>query len=362
MGSFVRFLAPLGLLASLAACSSATPRPAVTAAGAAAEPTPAPPPGPCGFRPACDTPLLVQSKRGFRHHGSKLLTKTSDARHRGRDLFLLPGAPQWVLGKFAYGPTDADLEDEDIDVYLLRGCGAAWENVGTYRTTAEAGSHPEVLGVEDRGGQIFLDLAKALPGGPLGVGRHRVKLVVAGDGTSVDLFLEVLPPGARIVVTDIDGTLTAKEEALVGDVLTGGHSDTHPGAVDVMRALSGRGFFLFYLTARPHWLEPRTREWLSLHGFPPGIVHTSVTATGRMGGAAASFKSGELGLLKTSTGLAPELAFGNMPSDVAAYSGSGIPVGRTFYYKLDDDPRGGVKHDDYRKLLPSVGELPAVCP
>ncbi len=291
-----------------------------------------------------------------------LLAKAADARHRGRDLFLLPGTPQWVLGKFAYGPADKDLTDEDVDVYLLRGCGASWEKVGTYRTTEEAGSHPEVLGVEDRGGQIFVDLGKALPDGPLGVGRHRIKMVVPGDGTSVELFLEVLPPGARIVVTDIDGTLTEKEEALVGDVLSGGHSETHPGAVEVMRALSGRGFFMFYLTARPHWLEPRTREWLALHGFPPGIVHTSVTATGRMGAAAASFKTGELGLLKTATGLLPELAFGNMPSDVTAYSSVGIPVGRTFYYKLGEDARGGVKHDDYRTLLPKLGELSAVCP
>ncbi|WP_282425428.1 phosphatidylinositol transfer protein [Polyangium sp. 15x6] len=358
MDFFVRSFAAIGLVASLSACSGAPAqsRPVATAAQA---PAPAIPSGPCALRPSCDTPFPGQSKREFRHHRSGLLNALG-ARHRGRDLFLLPGAPQWALGKFAYGPSDKDLKDEDIDVYLLRGCGASWEKVGTYRTTEDEGSHPAVLGVADQGGQIFVNLAQVLPDGPLGVGRHRIKLVVAGDATSAELFLEVLPPSARIVVTDIDGTLTEKEEALVGDVLTGNHSQTHPGAVEVMRALSGRGFFMFYLTARPHWLEPRTREWLALRGFPPGIVHTSVTATGRMGGAAASFKSGELGLLKTATGLLPELAFGNMPSDVDAYSSSGIP--KTFYYKLDQDARGGVKHDDYRTLLPSLGELPAVCP
>ncbi|HVK69324.1 MAG TPA: phosphatidylinositol transfer protein [Polyangium sp.] len=361
MDFFARSLAIAGLAVSLAACSGAPAQshpPAVAQIAAAS--TPVVPAGPCALRPSCDTPFPAPSKREFRHNRSGLLASALGARHRGRDLFLLPGTPQWVLGKFAYGPADKDLKDEDIDMYLLRGCGAAWEKVGTYRTTEDEGSHPAVVGVADGGGQIFVNLAQVLPGGPLGVGRHRIKLVVAGDGTSVDLFLEVLPADARIVVTDIDGTLTEKEEALVGDVLTGNHSQTHPGAVDVMRALSGRGFFMFYLTARPHWLEPRTREWLELRGFPPGIVHTSVTATGRMGGAAASFKSAELSLLKTATGLLPELAFGNMPSDVDAYWSSGIP--RTFYYKLAEDARGGVKHDDYRTLLPSLGELPAVCP
>jgi phosphatidate phosphatase PAH1 len=220
-----------------------------------------------------------------------------------------------------------------------------------------------VLGIDDRGGQIFVDLRNAsLPGGPLGVGRHRIHMVVAGDGTSTDLFLEVLPPGARIAVTDVDGTLTESEDAIVGDVLQDQHAGAHPGAADAMKALAGRGYFIFYLTARPGWLVPRTRRWLALHGFPPGILHTTVSSTGVFGDAAASFKSGELTLLKDATGLVPDIAFGNMPSDVATYAATGIPAGRAYFYRLEGDARGGVKHDDYRALLPSLGGLPARCP
>jgi phosphatidate phosphatase PAH1 len=273
----------------------------------------------------------------------------------------LPGSPQWVLAKFAYGPEDKDIEDENVAIYVLRDCGTSWESAGTFRTTTE-GSHAEVLGVADQGGQIYVDLAKVLPGGPLGIGRHRVHLVVPGDGSVVDLYLEVLAPGARIAVSDIDGTLTESENAVVWDVLTDDKAGANPGAADVMKELSGRGFYMFYLTARPHWLEPTTRKWLTMRGFPPGIVHTSLTATGRTGPEAAAFKSGELSLLKQATGLVPALGFGNMPSDVIAYSNAGLSKAGTFFFKLAENANGAVVHDDYRTLVPKLSVLPKSCP
>jgi phosphatidate phosphatase PAH1 len=139
-------------------------------------------------------------------------------------------------------------------------------------------------------------------------------------------------------------------------------AEAHPGAADAMKALAGRGFLLFYLTARPDWLVVRTRRWLALRGFPPGILHTTVTSTGVMGDAAAAFKSRELTLLKDATGIVPEIAFGNMPSDVATYAAAGIPAARAYFYRLDGDARGGVTHADYRALLPALGGLPARCP
>jgi hypothetical protein len=318
----------------------------------------------CALRPACDAPLpAAATRRPFAHNRSSLIVAAGDPRHRGRDLFLLPGSTPWVIGKFAYGPTDKDLDDEDVDVWLLRDCGSSWEKVGTFRTTATLGAHPPVLGVADRGGRIFVDLSKtALPGGPLGIGRHRIRMIVTGDGSGADLYLEILQPGARIAVSDIDGTLTEREDAVVGDVVRGSHAEAHPGAAETMRALAGRGYHLFYLTARPDWLVPRTREWLALRGFPPGILHTTTTATGVMGEAAAAFKSAELEALKNATGLVPALAFGNMPSDVTTYASAGISPGRSYYYRLDADPRGGVRHDDYRRLLPALSTLPAMCP
>jgi hypothetical protein len=319
------------------------------------------PPGPCPLRPACDAPLPAPgSPRAFRHRRSSLVTRTGPPQHRGRDLFLTAGSPQWVLGKIAYGASDKDLADEDVDVYLLRGCGAAWEKVGTYRTTPGEGSHAPVLGVPDQGGQIFLELSKVTR--PLDVGRHRVRLVVGGDLTGTDLFIEVLPPGARVAVSDIDGTLTSSEVAVVGEVANGEAPAAHPGAPEVMAALATRGYHLFYLTARPDWLVDRTRAWLALRNFPPGILHTTITSTGVIGDGAARFKAREIAALLGETGITPAFAFGNMPSDVATYGGAGIPPASCYYFRLDGDLRGGVRHNDYRDLLPAFAALPATCP
>ena len=45
----------------------------------------------------------------------------------------------------------------------------------------------------------------------LAAGRHRVRLVVAGDGTSTDLFIDIVLPKTPIFVSDVDGTLTSSE-------------------------------------------------------------------------------------------------------------------------------------------------------
>jgi hypothetical protein len=316
--------------------------------------------GPCPPPPACDAPPPPPGPaRAFRHKRSSLITALGPPQHRGRDLLLTPSAPQWVLAKIAYAPSDKDLSDEDVDIHLLRGCGPSWEKIGTFRTTAGENSHPTVLGVADQGGQIFVELSRITR--PLDVGRHRVRLVVAGDGSATDLFIEVLPPGARVAVTDIDGTLTESEMAVASEIAGGRIPEAHPGAAELMHTLVGRGYHLFYLTARPDWLVARTRAWLALRGFPPGILHTTTSSTGVIGEAAAAFKAGEIGALRAATGIIPDYAFGNMPSDVATYGAAGIAPSRTFYFSLIGDLRGGVGHADYRSLLPTFASIPPVC-
>lgn len=318
----------------------------------------------CPLRPACDAPFSGSyTKRPFVHKRSSLVVEMGSARHRGRDLFLRPGDPAWVLAKFAYGASDKDLSDEEVDLWLQRGCSGAWEALGTFKTTPGEGNHAPVLGVEDKGGQIFLDINTIkLPAGPLGIGRHRVHLQVAGDGSSTDLILEVLPAGAKVVVSDIDGTLTESENAIVKDVVADDNAAANPGAADVLKTLAERGFLIFYLTARPFWLVPKTRKWLAMRGFPPGIVHTSLSNAGYGGEEAAAFKSAELKGLKSNTGIVPDMAFGNKPSDVDTYSAMGIAAAQSYYFKLEGDAKGGVRHEDYRMLLSGLSARAGACP
>ena len=128
--------------------------------------------------------------------------------HRGRDVFFAPDEPQWVLGKFAYGILDSDLQGEEVDIYVLRDCDDTWEPLGT-ATTTDGTKHETVEGVEDSGGRVYFRIPDDRK---LGIGRHRVRMVVAGDGTTADQYIEVLPKGTPIFVSDVDGTLTERRE------------------------------------------------------------------------------------------------------------------------------------------------------
>ncbi|MFZ5444383.1 MAG: hypothetical protein ACOZQL_30590 [Myxococcota bacterium] len=183
----------------------------------------------CAVRPTClDTDPNPGVAGSFRSTASSLLA-LSTPRHRGRDLFVREGQPVFALARFAYGLTDTPLKDEDVEVFLLESCAAtsSWRSLGTFRTTEGGG--PTVLGVEDNGGRLFVDLSTVNV--TLPVGRHRLRYVVRGDLSTADQFIEVLGAGgAGLVVTDIDGTLTTSEYASWTDYIGGPPPDAHPAA------------------------------------------------------------------------------------------------------------------------------------
>lgn len=307
---------------------------------------------------ACAPPAApVVATRPWRHgFTSPLIVHTGAPHHRGRDNFVNPGATQTVIGKIAYGLTDKDLEDEEVDVFVQRDCGSEWEKLGTAITTTDEAPHATVEGVPSDGGRVYFEIPQDKQLGP---GRHRIRLVVAGDGSSTDLFLDVVPRGAPIFISDVDGTLTSSENVEFVKLLEGELPDTHPGAPEALRALAAKGYRPIYVTARPEWLVQRTRDFLELHGFPPGIVHTSTSITGAgFGASAARYKEGEIAML-AEKGLVPAYGFGNMPSDSDAYAPIPDPTHRIFYQI--DGSFTGRRIDSYTELLPDFAKLPAVC-
>ena len=311
----------------------------------------------CAPVPACDAAPRAGLKRSFRHWGSTLLSKVSASNHRGHDLYLNPGEPQVVIAKLAYGVVDKDLEDEDVDIYVLRGCGDTWEQLGTTRTTS-TDDGPSVEGVASETGRVYFPIPadKALA-----LGRHRLRVVVAGDLTAAELFIEVREPGAKVFVSDVDGTLTDSELGAFIGLLTSSTPSAQPDAAAVLNALVARGYRPFYLTARPEWFVGRTRKFLDDNGFPPGVLHTALNFTGAQGGAAAPFKAGELARL-AARGLTPSIAFGNTSTDADAYEAAGIlPVSNRLFVQFDDAAHGGRRFDSYAALADDVAALPAQC-
>jgi hypothetical protein len=314
----------------------------------------------CAPIPACDTPPPNPGPaEDWKQTLTEFIVFGATANHRGRDLFLNPGDPQWIIGKFTYGITDKDLKGEDVDIYLLRDCGAAWEKLGTATTTDKDGEHPTVEGVDDSGGRIYFQVP---PNKPLGLGRHRVRLVVKGDLSTADLFIEVVPQKTPVFVSDVDGTLTTTETEEFEKLLTGALPGVHADAAKAFKILVKKGYHPLYLTARPEWLVARTREFLKTYDFPPGIVHTTLTLTGHTGDSAGAFKSNELARVALK-GMTPAFGFGNTASDADAYQNAHIsPLNERFFYQFDDAEHGGRRIESYTDLLDQFEALPSLCP
>jgi hypothetical protein len=312
----------------------------------------------CFPLPACDAPAPDPGPaRDWKNITSSGVVLLGSANHRGRDQFYTPGDAQWILGKFAYGLTDKDLKGEEIDIYVLRDCGTKWEKLGTAVTTNE-GEHPTTEGVDDNGGRIYFQIPS---GKELGIGRHRVHLVVGGDLTTADAFIEVVPKGTPLFVTDVDGTLTPSDTEEYTSLLTGSVSDAVDSSAAIMQLLASRGYHPLYLTARPEWLTIRTREFLSVKGFPTGILHTSPSTTGATGTSAATYKTTDLGFL-VKRGIAPLFAFGNADTDAEAYHSTAITPKHAIYYQFTDSVYGGRRIEAFSELLTEFTALPDLCP
>jgi len=312
----------------------------------------------CAPMPACNgssSPTLG-AKRDWKHTTTSVIVFSGSANHRGRDQIFIEGAPQWVIGKFSYNTADKDLKDEEVDIFLERDCGGQWEKLGTALTTNE-NAHPEVEGVPDTGGRVYFEIPKdkTLP-----LGRHRVRLVVAGDHSSADLLIDVVPKQTSVFVSDVDGTLTESENAEYPALLTGDLPKAQPDSPAVLKALADKGYRPIYVTARPEWLTGRTRAFLDQHGYPRGIIHTTTGLTGALNGAASDFKSKELQAF-VAKGLTIAWAFGNRESDTDAYEAAKIqPKDHRIFLQVDDK-NGGRRIEKYAEMLATVNAAPKAC-
>ena len=235
--------------------------------------------------------------RGFRHARSRVIAALGKSRHRGDDVIAVAGR-QRITGKLAYTSLDKALEDEDVEVSAC--IGGAWQPVGTART----------------GGDGRFSLEAHLPSG-----MRDLYVRAAGDGSGARFLAFVAPAGTRVIVCDVDGTLTRSEYAVLDTVIGGDDVASQP---DAARALAAAGAPIVYITSRGDQLAGVTRQWLAAHGFPLGPVRLSHSAITAPGSATIAYKSRVLAELP----FAIAAAIGNRASDIEAYRAAGLPPGR----------------------------------
>ena len=295
-----------GLLVLIAACWSA---------GSAAA-VPLSPPCTVEARLSC-TPHehVSQQVRPWRHRRSRVVVRSGAPNHSVQDVLVIEGRPITVEGKFNYGRALKDLEDEPIFGFLNTADG--WISLGEKST--------------NRDGRVSFTIEP-----PLRIGVYDVRLYVGGDASVAAARLWVLPPGTRLAIFDIDGTLTTGDEEIIRDVKNDLFFPllrkeyvprAYPGADLLTTAQATRGHVNVYLTGRPYWLANTTRRWLKgPPSFAPGVLHVTDSneeAIPKREGVGA-FKLSFLKKL-VDAGFLLDVAYGNATTDIYAYLGAGLP-------------------------------------
>lgn len=247
----------------------------------------------------CDDAPVLGAATGFRHTGSSIIASVGDAHHRGVDLIATSADPvQSLRGKLTYGDLDKDLEDEDVE--LLACVDGAWRALGTARS--------------DSDGRFELSLSG---NARLPVGLRDMWLSVSGDRSGGRFLALVAPPDAPVVVSDVDGTLTASENAYPTALAIGGDTPVQPGAPAALMSAAMRGVNVVYITARGDRFTHDTREWFAANGFPRGPVRMPESIVTIPGEDTVEFKTAALAELDGFTLVA---GIGNRASDIAAYT------------------------------------------
>src|SRR5688572_12400818 len=151
----------------------------------------------------CTDAPAAGSTESWRHYSSRFVVELGSPHHRGIDLIATTDdATQTLGGRVTYGPSDKDLQDENVDVFACM--SGAWQKLARVTTDDE--------------GRFTLALtgAQRLP-----EGIRDLYLSVAGDRTGVPFIAMVAAKGTPVVVSDIDGTLTSSENAYPYSLVTG---------------------------------------------------------------------------------------------------------------------------------------------
>jgi hypothetical protein len=135
------------------------------------------------------------------------------------------------------------------------------------------------------------------------------------------------PPGTKVVVTDIDATLTTEDPEVFNQVTDETYVPKMKAAADrLLQTWTMKGYPIIYLTARPHVLRVETRKWLDDLGFPVGPV---ITAAAFLSDP-APYKTAWMKRIVDDFQWDVVAAYGNADTDIAAYVAASVPEQRIF--------------------------------
>lgn len=150
--------------------------------------------------------------------------------------------------------------------------------------------------------------------------------MLEADGSCAEHYTFLLAAGAKVVVTDIDATLTTSDSEIVQQAGDETHTPAMMAAADrLLQTWAMKGYTIVYLTSRPNALRKETRNWLRDLMFPLGPVITAPMLED-----AEAFKTVWLQRMVNDFGWNIVAAYGNADSDIDAYNNAAIPKANTF--------------------------------
>lgn len=179
-----------------------------------------------------------------------------------------------------------------------------------------------------------------------------VYAVLEGDGSCAAHYTFLLEPGTQVILSDIDGTLTASDEELFSQIADVNYDPLEKGSASALaNAWADKGYQMVYLTARPHLFRAETRGWLRDHNFPVGPVITANSLTA--GSLAVAYKGAWVSRLLDDLGWDIYTAYGNATSDIDGYAQGGIPKDVTFIIgeNAGVDGTQPIADDDYAQHI-----------
>lgn len=197
------------------------------------------------------------------------------------------------------------IQDEKISLWTYD--GAAWNKLAEARTG-------------DDGYYEVPDTGYVAENG------HPIYSMLDADDTCAEHYDFLYPRGTKVVISDIDGTLTLDDMQLLNQIPDETLIPKMMGSADKLtQAWAMKGYPIIYLTARPHVFRPETRAWLRDLGFPVGALITAADV-----GDAAPYKTMWLQRMLQTFGWTAVAAYGNADTDITAYEAAGIPKNLTF--------------------------------
>jgi len=278
--------------------------------------------------------------RELRHAKNEVVVDMGEPRHRGVDLIATDtDDTQTIRGTLSYSGVDKALEDEDAELFACTGTG--WQSLGTARTD------------DDGGFKLSLTGTARLPIG------LRDLYASSPDGSGVWFLALVAPERSRMMLSDVDGTLTSKENAFPTSIAGGSHVGVQPGAPAVFVAAAAAGITPIFISSRGELFTEATREWLAEKGFPRAPIQLASAIVTLPGSSTVSFKRDIAAPLASRFDIVA--AIGNRATDIDAYRDAGI-AGDRIFIKLPEF-KGEVKTalDEHKAIgFDHYADLPAL--